>query len=206
MAEHDPDRPDFSDSDRLWLERLRGRPVNAGQLGSDAVREADALRLALQIEQEALDADPALQEASGDAAAQRRWERLRFALRRERARQAPEPWWRRWPRATGMAAAALLAAVVLLQLPHGDDFGEPPVLRGEAQLRELRGAEPAVRAQAFADALVRAGLAPKRYRRARTQVVDVELKPDTVAAAAPVFARLGLEAAPGYWRIEFSAP
>lgn len=208
MPNSDPPRNEFSDSDQLWFDRLSGKPVPADQLDSAAVREADQLRRAFQLEeQRQVRADPALRAAVSDESIRHQWQRLRFALKRKGVLPgAAAPAWRRWPAVAGLAAA-LLAAVVLLPLQRGgEDLDEPPGLRGEFVLKRQAVADPAARAKAFAAALNQAGLSPGLYRRDKTYIVDIDLKPDRSPAAAPAFRSLGLEAAPGYWRIEFAAP
>lgn len=206
MPNSDPPRNEFSDSDQLWFDRLSGKAVSADQLDSEAVREADLLRRAIELREKRLaESEPGLREVVSDESIQHQWQRLRFALKRgDVLPGAAPPVWRRWP-AVGGLAAAVLAAVVLLQLPRGEDLDEPPTLRGELVLRQQRVAEPAARAKAFAAALTEAGLAPGRYRHEQAYIVDVNLKPERVEAARPAFATLGLEPTAGYWRIEFSA-
>jgi hypothetical protein len=182
----------FSDSDRQWFDRLSGKPGVVTD--AQAIREADALKQALRAE---IDAQGAGED---DAELQRQWEQLQFRARREGVQPRPAtPWRQRWP------AIAGLAAVPLWQGGDGG-YDAPPVMRGDHVLREQRTAEPRESAEAFAAALRQAGLKPGLYRRDKTFVVDIDLKPEQLPAAEPAFARLALQATPGTTRVEFARP
>ncbi len=196
-----PDASGFSDSDRQWFDRLSGKPVLVTD--AEAIREADALKLGLRFEQEALDADPELMAATSDAALQQQWEQLQFRLKREGLLQRPpKAWWQRWPAAAGVAAVVALASVLVPTLQPSYDA--PPVMRGEVRSRQLNVGEPRKSAEAFAAALREAALRPGVYRRDKTYVVDVDLEPEQLAPAAPAFKQLGLEPTPGFTRVEFA--
>lgn len=201
-----PDGNGFSDSDQQWFDRLSGKPVVVKN--AQAMREADALNLALRLDQETLDADPEVIEAVSDTALQQQWEQLQFRLKREGLLQPPaKPWWRQWPAAAGLAAVLALASA-LVPTWHGDNepYGAPPVMRGDEGRHRLRAGQPRQSAEAFAAALREAGLKPGVYRRGKTYVVDVDLEPDQLSAAAPAFQRLALKPTPGFSRLEFDAP
>lgn len=194
--------PGFSDSDQQWFDRLSGKPVVVTD--PEALREADALRLALEMEHEAAESG-----APQDAAElQRQWEQLQFRARREGLLDRPaSPWRERRTILVGLAAAVVLSAVLVpVWQGSGDDYDAPPVMRGEHVLRELRVADPKGAAEGFATALRDAGLKPGLYRRDKTYVVDVDLKPDQLGAAAPAFARLALQPAAGTTRVELTRP
>jgi hypothetical protein len=194
----------FSDSDQQWFDRLSGKPVVVKS--ARAIREADALNLALRLDQEALDADPEVIDAVSDTARQQQWEQLQFRLQREGLRQSPaKPWWRRWSAAAGLAAALVLASA-LVPTWRGDtdpNYGDPPTLRGDVPLHRVRASQPRQAAEAFTAALRAAGLKPGIYRRNETFVVDVGLEPDQLAAAAPAFEGLSLKPTRGLTRVEF---
>lgn len=194
----------FSDSDQQWFDRLSGKPVVVKS--AQAVREADALNLALRLDQEALDADPEVIDAVSDTARQQQWEQLQFRLQRDGLLQPPaKPWWRQWPAAAGLAAALVLASA-LVPTWRGDtdpNYDNPPTMRGDAGLHRVSASQPRQAAEAFAAALRVAGLKPGIYRRDKTYVVDVDLQPDQLAAAAPAFERIALKPTPGFSRVEF---
>lgn len=196
------------DADRQWLERLQGKPVAATD--AEALWEADALRLALDAERQAEEADADLEDDTSDEALQHDWERLQFRWKREGLLvPRPKPWWQRMPAAAGLAAAVALAAV-LLPLQQGDGDGDdrydpPPVMRGEHQLHWRTVDAPRMAAEAFAEKLREAGLRPGIYRSGKTYTVDVDIKAAELAAAAPAFASAALPPpAAGFTRIEFA--
>lgn len=199
-----PEGNGFSDSDQQWFDRLSGKPVVV--TSARAIREADALNLALRLDEEALDADPEVRDAVSDAARQQQWEQLQFRVKREGLLQpAAKPWWRQWPAATGLAAAVVLATV-LVPTWRGDgdpNYGDPPTMRGAAARHQVHASQPRKAAEAFAAALRVAGLKPGVYRRDKAYVVDIDLEPSQLAAAAPAFERVALKPTLGLSRVEF---
>ena len=143
-----------------------------------------------------------------DAELQRQWEQLILRAARGAGGRPVSPWRQRWPAIAGLAAAVVLSAV-LVPIWQGGGDGEhdaPPVMRGDYVLREQRTAEPRASAEAFAAALRQAGLKPGLYRREKTFVVDIDLKPEQLPSAVPAFAGLALQPVPGYTRVEFAKP
>lgn len=209
MATQDPSDPGFSESDRQWFDRLRGKPGVVTD--AQAIAEADALKLALQMEQEAELADADLQASTSDEALQRQWEQLQFKARREGLLGASAPRRRRLLPALGAVAAAITLAAVLIPLlpPSVDDTGidgPPPVLRGEVQLLRKTLPDPAGQARALAGELREAGFRPGLYRRGKTYVVDVDIPAARMAEALSGFRKLSLEPKPGLVRVELEAP
>lgn len=202
MASNNPPPDGFSDSDQQWFDRLSGKPGPFDE--TPAVREADALRMALDAERARLSQDAA--RPIDDEVQARDWERLQFALAREGLLQRR----RRWPwQALGGVAAALLLAVVLLPWWSGRDdpfYPEPPVLRGGPPVQRLVSADPRQAAERLAADLRQAGLAPGLFQQDRDFVVDLVLRPDQLAAAAPALRPLGLAPASGLTRIVFARP
>jgi hypothetical protein len=203
----------------LWFDRLGGKPV--ADSDSDAVREADALRLAFQLEEERLDGDAELAAITSDAALQRQLKQLHSSAG-PGAWSDPSStrWWHRWtdaaesaatigrwPAAAGLAAVIALSAVLVVPLWNRNDdpgYDQPPERMGADGARELRVTEPRKEAEAFAADLRQAGLAFRVYRRDKVYVVDVDLELEQIPAAVPAFKRVGLEPRPGYSRIEFT--
>lgn len=207
MTTQDPSGNGFSESDRQWFDRLSGKP--AVVTDAQAIEEADALTLALQMERDAEAADTELQEAITDEAIQHQWEQLRFKARREGLLgTAPTTRRRLLPALGGLAAALALAAVLVpmltVQDPGIDD--PPPVLRGDVQTLRKAVPEPARQARALAGDLRTAGFRPGLYRRGQTYVVDVDISAARLTEAQPAFMRLGLEPSAGMVRIELEAP
>jgi hypothetical protein len=197
----------FSDSDQQWFDRL------SGKLGAvtdpQAVREANALRRALELDAEAMAADPEIAADTTDAEEQRRWEQLQFRLKREGLLAEPAGrWWRRWPAATGLAAAALLSALLipLWQGTNAPDYDEPPIMKGEIDTRNVRATEPRRAAETLVKSLQQAGLKAALYQRDKTYVIDMVLAPEELAAAEPALRALGLQPRAGFARIEIDAP
>lgn len=146
-------------ADQQWLDRLAGLP--GPYTDEAAVRSADAMRQAMDLDEQALQANPELAAATSQAGVERQWQRLQARLDREglllpsppaqgwwlamqgrlaRARDAlwPSPaarWqrWQRWPAAAGLAAALALSAVLVRQ--QWQD--EPPY--GDGPVPQMRG-------------------------------------------------------------------
>lgn len=205
-ASHEERGAGSAESDRQWSARLRGDPGPVTDAA--AAREADALRLALQLERARAEEDPALADALSEEEEERHWQRLQFRLRREGlADHFAEPkggaahWLRRrWVPASALAAAALagVAVLVAVQIAEPVVYPEPDVLRGDA-VTELRHnpaapAKPRQAAEAFAAALRSAGLKVALAQRGRTFYVDVALEGAEVEAARAAFAAAGLAA------------
>lgn len=183
----------FSDSDQQWFDRLSGKPGPYDD--AEAVREADALRLALDQERERL-ARAGAAAAADDEALLHEWQRLQFRVKREGVRPGPgRPKWM-WAALGGVAATVLLSAG-LLQFwpgPGGPVYDPPPVLRGPpSPVRQVHVPAPREAAERFADALRSAGLKPGLYQQDSTFVVDVNLLPEQVDVARPAFRQLGEE-------------
>jgi hypothetical protein len=199
-----PASPEERESDRQWRARLRG---DAGPVtDAAAAREADALRLALQLERARAEQDPALSASLTEEEEERHWQRLQFRLRREGlADHFAEPKGgaghrlrRLWLPASALAAAALagLAVLVAVRVAEPVVYPEPDVLRGDAVI-ELRHtpappAGPRQAAEAFAAALRATGLKVALAQRGRTFYVDVALEGDQLETARPAFAAAGL--------------
>lgn len=198
MTPSKPDDKDFSDSDQQWYDRLSGRIGPATD--AKATREAEVLRGV--IEQQAADAE-ARWPADTPADEERRWQQMRFRMRRAGVAEAP-PRRRWWPAAAGLAAAMVLAVVLLPRLDEeGHVYDEPPAMRGEPRLLPVPAGKPRAAAEGFARTLREAGLRAGLYQKGKVFVVDVDLDAAEVAAAAPAFAPLGAPAAPGLTRVEF---
>ncbi len=207
MATRDDDHPDaeFSDSDQQWFDRLSGKPVHAGA-DPQALREADALRRALDLDQQRADADPRIAAALTPEARARRRQQLQFRLRQEGLLQARRPWQRRWlPAGAAIAASIALAALLVPRLLDGDGrlYDEPPTMRGEADTVRRSDAHPKQAAEALAATLRAGDLQPRIYQRQKTFTVDVDLAPDAADTALAAMRQAGLVARPGLTRVEF---
>lgn len=201
-----PDDDGFSDSDRVWFDRLRGKPVAADDPA--VLREADALRRALRLRNEAEQADPRLEEGSTPQARQQRAERLQFRLRREGLLEPAAKRRPRWLPAVGLAAAVMLAAVLVPRMLVDDTvyYDAPPAARGDLPVTQRRADQPREAAEALKRTLDAAGLRPAIWQRGRTFVVDAEVDPAALDTATPVLRAAGLPVRAGWQRVEFSAP
>jgi hypothetical protein len=198
------DQPEFSDSDQQWFDRLSGKPAVVKDAA--ALREADALQLALAKERGAAAADAEIAAANAPEAQERRWQQLQFRLKREGLTDKPAPSRRRFWQATA-AVAATVAMAVLLFPRSGDDgpfYDEPPTMRGEFTLVKRQHAQPRQAADTLAASLKAAGLQPRQYQLGKVFTVDVELLPDSGEAALAAFKQAGLDAKTGITRIEIA--
>ncbi|KNZ32626.1 MAG: hypothetical protein AD742_10380 [Methylibium sp. NZG] len=200
----DDDTPEFSDSDQQWFDRLSGKLVVAKD--EAALREADALRLALATERAAAATDPEIAAANAPDEQERRWQELQFRLKREGLLEQTAPSRRRFWQASVAVAATVVMAVVLF--PRiGDDgpfYDEPPTMRGDFTLVKRQDAKPRQAADALATGLQAGGLQPRQYQLGNTFTVDVELLPDAGEAALAAFKQAGLAAKAGITRVEIS--
>lgn len=213
-----PSPPEFSDSDLQWYAALSGQ---APPQGSPASREGLALRAALELRRQEIEADPALAAATSDEAMRQQAQRLRERIAREgifdRAPPAEPaapvpppaasnvvefPWWRRRGALLAMAASALVAVVLVQQITSQPDYPPPPAMMGADGLRQLRAAQPRQAAERLAAQLRQAGLRPGLYQRGSSYLVDVNLLAAELPAAEPAFAALGLKPAVGFNRVE----
>lgn len=147
-------------ADQQWLDRLAGLP--GPYTDEAAVGSADAMRQAMDLDEQALQANPELAAATSQAGVERQWQRLQARLDREglllpsppaqgrwqglqgrlaRARDALWPPagattspWQRWPAAAGLAAVLALSAVLVQQQWQT----EPPY--GDGPVPQMRGA------------------------------------------------------------------
>ncbi|MBL8339874.1 MAG: hypothetical protein JNL30_00280 [Rubrivivax sp.] len=194
----------FSDSDQQWFDRMTGKP---GPYDDDrAVREADALKQALELECDRLAREAGV-AAREDEALEHEWQRLQFALKREGLlRERRRPRWM-WPALGGLAAAVLIAAGLL---PVWRDvvaptYDPPPVLRGAPRLGQVAVPDPRKAAERFANALRDAGLRPGLYQKEESFVVDINLLPGQMEMARPAFAQINEAPAVGMNRVTFAA-
>jgi hypothetical protein len=192
----------FSDSDQQWFDRLSGKPGPYDDEG--AVREADALRLALEQERERLAREAAI--APSDEELEREWTRIESALERKGLLgEKRRPKWT-WPALGGLAAAVVISAG-LLRLwydPSGPIYDPPPVLRGAPPIRQVATPTPREAAERFAKDLRSAGLKPGLYQKDGSFVVDINLLPEHVEVARPTFGQLNLVPNLGLTRVIFS--
>ena len=200
----DDDPQEFSDSDQQWFDRLSGKLVAAKD--EAALREADALRLALATERAAAAIDPEIAAANAPDEQERRWQQLQFRLKREGLLEKPAPSRRRFWQASVAVAATVVMAVVLFPRTgdEGPFFDEPPTMRGDFTLVKRQDAKPRQAADALASGLKAAGLQPRQYQLGDTFTVDVELLPDASEAALAAFKQAGLDAKAGITRVEIS--
>lgn len=198
------DPKDFSDSDQQWFDRLSGRLVVASD--EAALREADALRLALAAERAAAEADPEIAAANAPEQQERRWQQLQFRLKREGLLDAPTPSRRRFWQATAALAATVVMAVLLVPRTgdEGPFYDEPPTMRGDFTLVKRQDARPRQAAEALAAGLKAGGLEPRQYQLGKTFTVDVELPPDAGEAAGAAFKQAGLDTKTGITRVEIA--
>lgn len=196
---------DFSDSDQQWFDRLSGKP---GPYDSErAVREADALRLALDLEHERLtrEAAESSDDEDDDEKLAHEWERLQFELKRQGLLgKSQRPRWL-WPALGGMAAAVMLSVVLVPLWRDGGEqiYGQPPVLRGAEPVRQVVSATPQAAAEGLLQELQQRGLTARIYQANRSFVVDVNLKVEQLEVARPAFLRHDLAPAPGLNRLVF---
>lgn len=193
---------EFSDSDQQWLDRLSGKP--GPYADEQAVREADALRLALDLEHEKLIRE-ATASAHDDKTTAHDWERLQFELKRHGLLgMSQRPRWL-WPALGGMAAALMLSVVLVPLWRDGGEqiYGQPPVLRGAEPVRQVVSATPQAAAEGLLQELQQRGLTARIYQANRSFVVDVNLKVEQLEVARPAFLRHGLAPAPGLNRLVF---
>jgi len=200
----DDDPQEFSDSDQQWFDRLSGKLVIAKD--EAALREADALRMALAAERAAAAADPEIAAANAPDEQERRWQQLQFRLKREGLLDKPAPPRRRvWQAGAAIAASVVLAVLVVPRMGDpGPVFDEPPTMRGDFTLVKRLDAKPRQAADALATALKAGGLQPRQYQLRQTFTVDVELLPDAEETALAAFKRAGLDAKPGITRVEIA--
>jgi hypothetical protein len=204
MAKNDKPEP-FSDSDQAWFDRLRQGAGGAAQ--NQAEREADVLQHALKRDREAMQADPAIAEATSEAARQHRWQQLQFRLRR--AEVAQLRWWQR-PNSWAWALAASVFVSVVLVRPLSVEapiYDEPPTLRGgELELHQVTVADPRRAAETLANELKQAGQPAALHQRKKVFTVDVPVAADTPVSALTILRRTGAKAANGITRIEYAPP
>ena len=204
MATTDTPPEGFSDSDQQWFDRLSGK---AG-LTDDAraVREADALRFALDQEHQRVTRE--VDSKADDEVLAHDWERLQFALKREGLLQPPRRAHWTWHALGGLAAVVLLSAVLvpLWSTLDRSVYPEPPVLRGGSPVRQIASSKPRESAEQFAQALQKAGLAPALYQQNKAFVVDIALQFDQLDRATSAFMSLNLAPAQGLNRIVFDRP
>lgn len=213
MSTEDPDRPEYSDSDREWFAALSGRtPI--GQ-GGRASREGHALRAALEVRRRELDVDPEGAAATDEASTEEQLKKMLVRARAEGAfdRASPAaapapsnviefPWWRRRRAILALAASVLLGTVVLRQVLDQADYPLPPQTYGTEGVQRVRDAQPRAAAEALAARLREAGLKPGLYQRDKTYIVDVQLMAGEVDAAKPAFAPLSIRPLTGSNRVE----
>ena len=200
MADPTPDG--FSDSDQAWFEALQGAPLSATH--PEASIEGEALRRALELDRLAAEADPRIAAALAPAERERRRQQMHARLRRIAPTEA-RPERRRWAFAGMALAAAVVAGVVLVPIFEGDaDIGEPPTMRGEAQLLSRVDARPRQAAKALTAALRAAGLQPGLYRRGKVYIVDVDVPFDADDGVLAALRRAGIETGVGFTRIEIA--
>jgi hypothetical protein len=203
MPSSRPPEQGFSDSDQQWFDRLAGKP--GPHSDERAVREADALKLALELEHERLEREGAA-AAQDEEALERDWARLQAALEREGALQKQRRARWTWLALGGVAATVVLSAGLLRLWHDASDpaYGAPPVLRGTYPVRQMTTSAPREAAERFAGDLRRAGLAAAQYQHDKTFVVDVNLLPEQIEAARPAFARLDQAPTLGLTRVIFA--
>lgn len=192
----------FSDSDQQWFDRLSGKP--GPYKDERAVREADALRLALDLERERL-AQESGAAAKEDESIEQAWARLQIALERDGLlRERRRARWT-WPALGGLAAAVVVSAGLLRIWydPSGPIYDPPPVLRGTPPVRHVVAPAPREAAERFAADLRSAGLKPGLYQKDGSFVVDVNLLHEQVEAARPAFGQLNQVPAMGLTRVIF---
>ena len=206
---HKPDEPhddpqDFSDSDRQWFDRLSGKLVATDD--EAALREADALRLALAAERAAAQADPAIAAANAPGEQERRWQELQFRLRREGLLDKPGPSRRTVWQVSAALVATVVMAVVLVPLISGEKaiYDEPPTMRGGFVEVRRQDAQPRQAAEALAARLEASGVPARLYQLGRTFIVDVELPADADDAALAAMTQAGLAAKAGITRVEIA--
>jgi hypothetical protein len=203
MPQRRPPQDGFSDSDQQWFDRLSGKP---GPYDDErAVREADALRLALDREREELAREAAIEP--NDEELEREWTRMESALERKGLLgEQRGPRWT-WPALGGLAAAVVLSAG-LLRLwydPSGPIYDAPPVLRGTPPVRQVVTSTPREAAERFAKDLRSVGLKPGLYQKDSSFVVDINLLPEQIDTARPAFGQLNQVPTLGLTRVIFSA-
>lgn len=210
----------LSSSDQQWFERLSGKLTEVTD--QQALAEADLLRAAILSEQAAFSEAERSSEFSSEnkqaelstSAEQAGTERLMFALRREgllpntneaaknEARtQATRP---RWMMPSALAASVLVGFFALQALQIGQvsvQYDEPPTMRGQIQEITLKDKAPKAKAESVAGKLKEAGLSARIYQSQEKFMVDTDLVPEKLEAAAKVLAELGVELKPGQARI-----
>jgi hypothetical protein len=200
----DDDLQEFSDSDQQWFDRLSGKLTVAKD--EAALREADALRMALAAERVAAAADPKIAAANAPEEQERRWQQLQFRLKREGLLDKPAPLRRRvWQAGVAIAASVVLAVLVVPRIGDPEPiFDEPPTLRGGVTLVKRLDAKPRQAAEALVAALKAGGLQPRQYQLRQIFTVDVEMPSDAEEAALAAFKRAGLDGKPGMTRVEIA--
>ncbi|MBI5719223.1 MAG: hypothetical protein HZC37_16270 [Burkholderiales bacterium] len=220
MNNPDYDKPEFSDSDRQWLEALRGEGVDPA---SPAAREGFALRAALERRRLEMEARTEPRAEKSDEARQAQLDKLLQRARAEGAfeREQPDsavlpapappqsnviefPWWRRRRVLVALAASAVIGAVLVTQIVDRPDYGAPPEMLGHANVQKLKATQPRVAAERMAEQLRAAGFRPGLYQRGNTYVVDIQLMAAEIAVAGPAFEALGIKASAGFNRVEIA--
>lgn len=205
---------DWSESDRVWFERLAGRMPAGARDHAQAMGEAERLARAIDAEERSLAADERLQTVLAPARGEEKLRELFGTLRRERLLRpdaGERPYWQRWrlwAPVGGFAVAATLAAflvVPLLMVEH-PAYDEPPTMRGEIVEQQRQHATPREAAEAMAARLRAAGGDVRLYQTGKIFIVDIEVQPPVPDALTQALAADGLPAAPGHARVAFAKP
>jgi hypothetical protein len=187
-----------------WFEALSGS--DAGHDPSRASREGIALRRGFDLEQQTLAADSRIAAAMTPAERERRRAARQWRKRTQTQEAANTKWPRHWLM-PGLALAASILVALVVPRPWGDTayYEEPPTVRGAVEPEHRIDAHPKAAAEALAATLREAGLQASLYQHKSAFIVDVSVVRGLDDAAVAKLRSAGVDAAPGFKRIEFDS-
>lgn len=196
----------FSDSDAQWYDRLTGRIAEVHE--SAAIQEADALRRALALEQQAQESDLQLQQRLEPEVEKAKLDELFLRLRREGLLTPQHHHWPRWSTpAIGLAVAATLAFFIVFPLQREElrvYYDEPPTMRGGLVTVERVDDHPKEAIEALATQLRTAGAQVLLYQRGAVFYADIDVAEEQLSKLTSALQAAGVEPRVGLVRVQIS--